>query len=117
MPLRAKTRALRPMQTIARLYGRTLWLCNRPDVAPGQLPLEMDALLNKAPLPTSSKTRAQSANTQRWFSKLLTSASLATDTRPYPNSLPLIFRWPPVLAWRRHTTAGGILAMLIFVPL
>ena len=29
---------------------------------------------------------------------------------------PLIFRWPPVLAWRRDTTAGRVLAMLKFVP-
>ena len=36
---------------------------------------------------------------RRWFSRLLASASLATDTRAYPNGFPLISRWPPVLAW------------------
>ena len=66
----------------------------------------------EAPLPTSSKTCSQSASTRRWVSRLLASASLATDTRAYPNSLPLIFRWPPVLAWRHDATVGGVLAML-----
>ena len=33
------------------------------------------------------------------------------------NGLPLIFRWPPVLAWWRDATAGGVLAMLESVPL
>ena len=28
-----------------------------------------------------------------------------------------IFRWPPVMAWRHHTAAGRVLAMLISVPL
>ena len=32
------------------------------------------------------------------FSRLLASASLATDTRAYPWSFPLIFHWPTVLA-------------------
>ena len=27
-----------------------------------------------------------------------------------------IFRWPPVMAWRHHTAAGRVLAMLISVP-
>ena len=31
--------------------------------------------------------------------------------------LSLIFRWPPVLAWRRDATVGGVQAMLKFVPL
>ena len=66
----------------------------------------------EAPLPTSSKTCSQSANTRRWFSKLLASALLATDTRAYPKSLPLIFRWPRVLAWQRDTAAGRVMAML-----
>ena len=70
----------------------------------------------EAPLPTSSKTCSQSASTRRLVSRLLASISLATDTRAYPNSLPLIFRWPPVLAWRREATAGGVLAMLGSVP-
>ena len=65
----------------------------------------------------SSKSSSQAANTRRWFSRLLASASLATDTRAYPNSFSLIFRWPPVLAWQHHTTTARVLAMLTFVPL
>ena len=41
---------------------------------------------------------------------------LAIETREYPNSFSLIFRWPPVLACRRDVTVGEVLAMLIFVP-
>ena len=66
--------------------------------------------------PVSSKTCSQSASTRRWISRLLAFASLATDTRAYPYSLPIIFRWPPVLAWRLDTTIARVLAMLIFVP-
>ena len=57
------------------------------------------------------------AGTQRWVSKLFASASLATDTRAYPNRVPFIFCWPPVLAGRRDSAAGGVLAMLKLVPL
>ena len=54
---------------------------------------------------------------RRWVSRLFASASLATDTRAYPKSLPLIFRWPPVLAWLHNITPAVIPAMLKFVPL
>ena len=57
------------------------------------------------------ETCSQSASTQRWVSKLFASASLA-----YPYSLQIIFLWPPVLAWWRDATAGGVLAMLESVP-
>ncbi len=39
--------------------------------------------VQEAPLSTSSKTCTQSASTRRWVSRLLASASLATDTRAY----------------------------------
>ena len=34
----------------------------------------------------------------------------------HPAFRPLIFRWPPILAWRRDPTSGPILAMLGSVP-
>ena len=46
----------------------------------------------EAHLLPSSKTYSQSASTRRWVSRLLVSASLATDTRAYPWGFPLIFR-------------------------
>ena len=35
MPLRGKNCALRPLDTIAWLCGRALWLCNRPGASAG----------------------------------------------------------------------------------
>ena len=87
---------------------------SRPAV--GRPSTNSDRQIPRAPLPMSSKSSSQAANTRRWFSRLLASASLATDTRAYPNSFSLIFRWPPVLAWQHHTTTARVLAMLTFVP-
>ena len=36
--------------------------------------------------------------------------------RPHPESLLLIFHWPPVLAWLRDATVTEALAMLKLVP-
>ena len=46
LPLRAKTCAFRPTQTIARLYGRAQ-LCNRPARARGQLDCPMPVAYNR----------------------------------------------------------------------
>ena len=87
---------------------------SRPAV--GRPSTNSDRQIPRAPLPMSSKSSSQAANTRRCVLRLLASALLATDTRAYPKSFPLIFRCPPVLAWRRDATAGGVLAMLENVP-
>ena len=88
----------RHLNAVARLEGSLQAIQPRP--------------VPRGPLPTPSKTCSQSVTTRRWFSKLLASASLATDTRAYPWSSPIIFHWPQVLAWRRDSAAGRVLAML-----
>ena len=49
-----------------------------------------------------------------WHSSLSTTPT--GPARAHPKSPPLIFRWPPVLAWRGDATTSRVLAMLKSVP-
>ena len=99
-------------------YSEVFWSVSGPHLAfvlsEGHVQYPMNRSLD-APIATCCPE--QSARRRRWVERLLASASLATGTRAYPESFPLIFRWPQVLAWWRDATAGRVMALLESVPL